>query len=384
MALRTVPHAAPVLTERQRRILALMAEGRTNAEIGDQLGITLDGAKYHVSEILNKLGVDSREEAAAWWRRERSPSTRVVRFVSRAAALPFLLKLGGAAGIAAVVGGATVLAVAASGAGGSPPEDGVPEVATSSTPAPSTPTPTSTPTASGPTPSSTVPPAPSTPAAATAARQQPGTPTPAPAPPTVTASPYPDTPTPPPSVTPLPTPGPARVYREDIVCVTTPCIGAMLWDPVPGAVSYRVYLGGVECPRPVLHAELPGTVTRYDTSGIASFCNDWGVSAVTAAGESDHLAQAAVGSGRASGWRRAGVRLRHLFLESELADISISIRDNGPILIRGGAEVKDGAGNAFPSNEVTALCRCGHSGNKPFCDGSHNTQGFQSAPRAQA
>jgi DNA-binding CsgD family transcriptional regulator len=53
------------LTDTQRRVLDLIAEGRTNYEIGQALGITLDGAKYHVTEILNKLGVDSREEAAA-------------------------------------------------------------------------------------------------------------------------------------------------------------------------------------------------------------------------------------------------------------------------------------------------------------------------------
>ncbi len=53
------------LTDTPRRVLDLIAEGTTNHEIGQALGITLDGAKYHVTEILNKLGVDSREEAAA-------------------------------------------------------------------------------------------------------------------------------------------------------------------------------------------------------------------------------------------------------------------------------------------------------------------------------
>jgi DNA-binding CsgD family transcriptional regulator len=52
------------LTDTQRRVLDLIDEGKTNYEIGQALGITLDGAKYHVTEILNKLGVDSREEAA--------------------------------------------------------------------------------------------------------------------------------------------------------------------------------------------------------------------------------------------------------------------------------------------------------------------------------
>jgi DNA-binding CsgD family transcriptional regulator len=53
------------LTDTQRQVLDLIAQGKTNYEIGQALGLTLDGAKYHVTEILNKLGVDSREGAAA-------------------------------------------------------------------------------------------------------------------------------------------------------------------------------------------------------------------------------------------------------------------------------------------------------------------------------
>ena len=65
-----------------------------------------------------------------------------------------------------------------------------------------------------------------------------------------------------------------------------------------------------------------------------------------------------------------------------MADVTISIRDNGPILIRGGAAVSDGEGKAWEAKDVIALCRCGQSSNKPFCDGTHTTCGFESAPRA--
>jgi DNA-binding CsgD family transcriptional regulator len=65
------------LTPRQREVLQLIAAGKTNPEIAERLGITLDGAKFHVREILAKLGVDSREEAAAWWKAERGLRTRV-------------------------------------------------------------------------------------------------------------------------------------------------------------------------------------------------------------------------------------------------------------------------------------------------------------------
>ncbi|MGE0598675.1 MAG: LuxR C-terminal-related transcriptional regulator [Dehalococcoidia bacterium] len=52
------------LTERQIEVIRLIELGYSNSEIATQLGISLDGAKFHVSEILAKLEVSSREEAA--------------------------------------------------------------------------------------------------------------------------------------------------------------------------------------------------------------------------------------------------------------------------------------------------------------------------------
>ncbi len=77
------------LTERQRDVLAMMAEGRTNYDIAQALGLSLEGAKYHVSEILGKLGVDSREEAVAiaTHRGWRWPSWRRLRVIAPVAAL---------------------------------------------------------------------------------------------------------------------------------------------------------------------------------------------------------------------------------------------------------------------------------------------------------
>ena len=43
-----------------------MREGRSNGEIARELGISPDGAKFHVSEIITKLGVATRREAAQW------------------------------------------------------------------------------------------------------------------------------------------------------------------------------------------------------------------------------------------------------------------------------------------------------------------------------
>ena len=63
-------------------------------------------------------------------------------------------------------------------------------------------------------------------------------------------------------------------------------------------------------------------------------------------------------------------------------EVTIKIRDNGPYIIRGTMIVIDSEGNAFEQQEMIALCRCGHSNTKPFCDGTHKTAGFESAPRA--
>lgn len=65
-----------------------------------------------------------------------------------------------------------------------------------------------------------------------------------------------------------------------------------------------------------------------------------------------------------------------------MADLTISIRDNGPLLIKESVLVVDAEGNTYEQKEITALCRCGHSENKPFCDGAHKREGFASAPRA--
>lgn len=60
--------------------------------------------------------------------------------------------------------------------------------------------------------------------------------------------------------------------------------------------------------------------------------------------------------------------------------IEITARENGPYLIpvSGVASVTDAEGNTQPvEGTMVALCRCGHSANKPFCDGSHKKADFK-------
>jgi CDGSH-type Zn-finger protein len=68
-----------------------------------------------------------------------------------------------------------------------------------------------------------------------------------------------------------------------------------------------------------------------------------------------------------------------------LAETKITVRDHGPLRIEGEFSICDLEGKAFDLAGRTAisLCRCGHSEDKPFCDGSHKRVGFQSEVRAR-
>jgi CDGSH-type Zn-finger protein len=65
-----------------------------------------------------------------------------------------------------------------------------------------------------------------------------------------------------------------------------------------------------------------------------------------------------------------------------MSDVTIEIIKNGPYIVTGGADLKDDDGNAYPAKARVALCRCGASTTKPFCDGTHSKIGFQAAEKA--
>lgn len=63
--------------------------------------------------------------------------------------------------------------------------------------------------------------------------------------------------------------------------------------------------------------------------------------------------------------------------------VRIIVRPNGPYFVEGAAVVMDVEGREYTSEKPRiALCRCGGSGTKPFCDGSHRQNGFSSDEQA--
>ena len=63
-------------------------------------------------------------------------------------------------------------------------------------------------------------------------------------------------------------------------------------------------------------------------------------------------------------------------------EVTVRATPNGPYIVQGQIELLDTAGDKYTlDKESIALCRCGHSSNKPFCDGTHSKIGFQATER---
>ncbi|HEY2824759.1 MAG TPA: CDGSH iron-sulfur domain-containing protein, partial [Gemmatimonadales bacterium] len=67
-------------------------------------------------------------------------------------------------------------------------------------------------------------------------------------------------------------------------------------------------------------------------------------------------------------------------LSARNGPLSIAPQPNGPLKVSGALEVVTGTGHTINRCTATFLCRCGHSANKPYCDGSHKRIGFTTAP----
>jgi len=66
-----------------------------------------------------------------------------------------------------------------------------------------------------------------------------------------------------------------------------------------------------------------------------------------------------------------------------MSEVTIKVTKNGSYRVSGPIRLLDAEGNplALEGDDVS-LCRCGHSGSKPFCDGSHRRVGFESVVSA--
>ena len=63
-----------------------------------------------------------------------------------------------------------------------------------------------------------------------------------------------------------------------------------------------------------------------------------------------------------------------------MAEVTIRPSKNGPYIVEGNVDLFDTDGNKIALDKPRiALCRCGASSNKPFCDGTHSKIGFQAA-----
>lgn len=66
----------------------------------------------------------------------------------------------------------------------------------------------------------------------------------------------------------------------------------------------------------------------------------------------------------------------------EFDEVTIKVRESGPYLVRGKIRITDADGNVYTVDSPNvALCRCGGSQTKPFCDGTHKTNGFCATER---
>jgi len=67
-----------------------------------------------------------------------------------------------------------------------------------------------------------------------------------------------------------------------------------------------------------------------------------------------------------------------------MSDVRIKTLKDGPYEVKGAPQLVDAKRNEFTlSEDPIYLCRCGHSANKPFCDGTHSKMGFKSEEPAR-
>jgi CDGSH-type Zn-finger protein/uncharacterized Fe-S cluster protein YjdI len=170
---------------------------------------------------------------------------------------------------------------------------------------------------------------------------------------------------------------PDVVDVEDVKDVVRRCPTGALTVDIPGAAhteiadsanTVQVAYNGPLFVRGALAienaaADAPGlnfraALCRCGTSRNKPFCDN-------SHEKQDFSDYGAVGETGADDWKSGG-------------ELTIKAIKDGPLMLAGNVTIRNSSGQeAWHGNKV-ALCRCGESGNKPFCDGSHKTAGFKS------
>lgn len=66
-----------------------------------------------------------------------------------------------------------------------------------------------------------------------------------------------------------------------------------------------------------------------------------------------------------------------------MADVNVTVKKSGPYLVSGAITLVDHEGTPYTlEKDTVALCRCGLSANRPFCDGTHAREGFSAEEHA--
>ncbi len=156
-------------------------------------------------------------------------------------------------------------------------------------------------------------------------------------------------------------------------------IAALALSCPSGAITYERLDGGPQETAPAVnvvrirengplavHADLEidghpacfrATLCRCGASNIKPFC------------DGRHTAAGFIATGEPSAQESAP-------LEKRGGKLKVQARQNGPLILTGSIEICTGTGHTVTRTQKVALCRCGASNNKPFCDGTHSRIGF--------